>query len=158
MFDTGPRQGPPLGISADRQLAFYLVDVPSDPVQTAIHVGHSQPPWLAYFPDQQEGEQLPVKDHRVDRGGDPFAAFRQADLRPRCMLIAGMLDGAGSDVALDTWRPLDRRQVDRGDMVAGHSHALPLAVQQVADAVGLECLRCHRHASGVGLCPRASRF
>ena len=37
------------------------------------------------------------------------------------MLIAGMLDGASSDVALDTWRALDRRQVDGSDMVAGHS-------------------------------------
>ena len=99
-----------------------------------------------------------MEDHRVDRGGHPFAAFCHADLRPRRMLIAGMLDGASSDVALDTWRAMDRRQVDRGDMVAGHPHALPLAVQQVADAAGLECLRCHRHASGVGLGPRASRF
>jgi hypothetical protein len=158
MFDTGPGSGPPFGISSDGQLAFYLVDVPADSVQAAIHVGHGQPPRLADFPNQQEGEQVPVQDHRVDRGGHPFAAFSQADLRPRRMLIAGMLDRANRDVALDPWRALDRRHVNRGDMVARHSHALPLAVQQVADAVGLECLRCHRDASGVSLCPRASRF
>jgi hypothetical protein len=146
MFDTGPGRG--RRSSSDRQLALYLVDVPADPVQAAIHVGHGQPPWLADFPDQREGEQVPVEDHRVDRASHPFPTFGQADLRPRRMLIAGMLDGASSDVAHDAWRALDRRQIERGDMVAGHSHALPLAVQQVAAAVGLECLRCHRHASG----------
>jgi hypothetical protein len=74
---------------------------------------------LPISPDEQQREQVAVRGHHVDGGGHPLLALVQLDLAPVGVLVHRGVDGRGGRVAVDLRRALNRRAVDRVDVVAG---------------------------------------
>ena len=154
MFETGPGSG----CGASVELALDLLDVPADAVEPAVDVRAGQPPRLADLPDEQQREQVAVLGHRVDRRGHPrLRSSSSTSPQSACWRTAAST-AASAVVLVHPRRALDRRAVDRVDVVTGPPDPLPPTVDEVAQAVGLERLGRRRDAPRVGLRPRRTRL
>ncbi len=92
----GPRQGAAAG-----QHRVDFLDIPADAVDRPVDVRARQPPRLADLPHQQQGEQITVVVHGVQRGAHPHLAFGQRYVAPSLVVVQGRADGLPGLVRFD---------------------------------------------------------
>ena len=142
--------------TAAGDLPLDLAEVPPDPIKATVDIGARQPPRLADLPDQQQRERLPFGLHGLHRRQHPGLALVEVDPRPLPVHLRRLRDGSDGGLAIDPGRPLDDAAVNRGDVLADLANPLPLAADEVEDAVGVERLRSRGSSPRVDLGPGSS--